>query len=167
MLDNILYFGTQCGDCAPIYISVLLTLLFLENIYTNNVIFYILLSCCCTDSLFLDLSHVSAFSPTEPPCSWRLLQGLVWCSPTARPHQISQRSRGGHEKIWWRTALGGSGLPAVLQSQDRIFLPGKAGAEEPISRGCLAQRLPEETHARQGEDETVICHCANKMLFWY
>lgn len=32
MLDNILYF-------APIYISVLLTLLFLENIYTNNVIF--------------------------------------------------------------------------------------------------------------------------------
>lgn len=39
MLDNILYFGTQCGDHAPIYISVLLTLLFLENIYTNNVIF--------------------------------------------------------------------------------------------------------------------------------
>lgn len=38
MLDNILYFGTQCGDHAPIYISVLLTLLFLENIYTNKVI---------------------------------------------------------------------------------------------------------------------------------
>lgn len=39
MLDSIIYFGSKCRDRAPIYISVLLTLLFLENIYTNNVIF--------------------------------------------------------------------------------------------------------------------------------
>lgn len=97
------------------------------------------------------LSHVSVFSPTEPPCSRRLLQGLVRCASTARPHQISQCSWARHKRIRWRTTLGGSGLPAVLRSQDRIFLSGKASAEEPISRGCLAPRIPEETPVPGGE----------------
>lgn len=46
-------------------------------------------------------------------------------------------------------------LPAILWSQDRSFLSGKAIAEESISRGCLAQRIPEETLAAGGEEEAL------------
>lgn len=106
------------------------------------------------------LSHVSVFSPTELPDSWRLLQGVAWCSSTAHPHQISQCSRVGHKKIWWRTTLGGRRQFAVLQSQDRTFLSGEATAEEPISRGCLAQGIPEETPAPGGEEGAQLVFSA-------
>ncbi len=52
--------------------------------------------------------------------------------------------------------MGGSGPPAVLQSQDRVFLSGEASAEEPIFRGCLAQRIPEETPAPGGEPSAAV-----------
>lgn len=100
------------------------------------------------------LNHVSVFSPAEPPCSSRLLQGVVWCPSTARSHQISQCSWGGHKKIWWRTTVGGTRLPAIFQGTDWTFLPGKASVKEPISRGCPAERIPEETPASGGEEGT-------------
>lgn len=45
--------------------------------------------------------------------------------------------------------------PAILWSQDRSFLSRKAIAEESISRGRLAQRIPEETPATGGEEEAL------------
>lgn len=52
--------------------------------------------------------------------------------------------------------MGGSRRPAIHPSQDRIFLSGKSGPEEPVFRGYLAQRIPEETPAAGGKQGLTV-----------